>query len=194
MKLDLYTRDLQTGKRECKPFESEEAALAFLENRPKYLEVLGLATEEVPADVNQRLRGAMRPLDEEEKLLERQLDQAADDILRQRAEERTRREADEAAKALAEIATADPSRPLEIRYRYNAALSVATPNDDRPIGDEARDAVMAWVEERNSWVEGRGQIVGEARVTVHPGPLPDGTTERVLSGTFIPVTAPKKDD
>jgi hypothetical protein len=31
-------------------------------------------------------------------------------------------------------------------------------------------------------------------VTVYPGPLPDGVTERVQSGTFVPVTAPKKDE
>ncbi len=43
--------------------------------------------------------------------------------------------------------------------------------------------------ERQEWVKSRGQIVGEATVTVWPAEMPEGTTERVQSGTFVPVTA-----
>ncbi len=194
MKLDLYTRDLQTGAREQKPFESEDEALEFLQNRPKFLEVLGVATDEVPHDVNQRLRSAMRPLDEEEKLLERQLQQATDDLLRERAKERAEKEAAEAVKLHKEAADADPNRPMEVRYRYNAELASADQLDTRTISDEAREAVNAWVAERNTWVESRGQVVGEAKLTVHAGPLPEGVSERVVMGTFVPVSAPAKKD
>ena len=52
--------------------------------------------------------------------------------------------------------------------------------------------MLAWVAERNEWVEGRGQVVGEAKVTVWPGTLPKPGADRVQGGSFIPVTAPAK--
>lgn len=193
MKLDLYTRNLQTGQREQKAFESEQQALEFLQNRPKFTDVLGIASHNVPPELNQRLKEAKRPLDAEEKMLEQQLEAAIEEAERKRDEERRQRAAREAAKHREKMAAADPNRPMMVRFRFNAELGLAEPDDPRTVTDEARDAVMAWVEERNSWVESRGQVVGEANVTVYPGPLPDGVTERVLTGTFVPVTAPKKD-
>ncbi len=193
MKLDLYIRNLQTGDREQKVFESEQEALEYLKNRPKFAEVLGVASDDVPPELNDQLRAATRPLDEEEKLLDRQRTAALEDEARKRAQKEQKRAVEEAAKHRNEIANADPNRPLEIRYRFNEGLSVADPVDTRAITDEARAAMMAWIEERNSWVASRGNVVGEAKVSVYPGPLPDGVTERVDVGTFIPVTAPKKD-
>jgi hypothetical protein len=49
--------------------------------------------------------------------------------------------------------------------------------------------VLAWVHERTEWVTGRGQIVGEAKVTVYPGPVPP-KAERIVVGSFVPVSAP----
>ena len=193
MKLDLYIRNLQTGDREQKVFESEQEALEYLKNRPKFAEVLGVASDDVPPELNDQLRAATRPLDEEEKLLDRQRTAALEDEARKRAQKEQKRAVEEAAKHRDEIANADPNRPLEIRYRFNEGLSVADPVDTRAITDEARAAMMAWIEERNSWVASRGNVVGEAKVSVYPGPLPDRVTERVDVGTFIPVTAPKKD-
>ncbi|RLB48302.1 MAG: hypothetical protein DRI90_25505 [Deltaproteobacteria bacterium] len=193
MKLDLYIRNLQTGDREQKVFESEQEALEYLKNRPKFAEVLGVASDDVPPELNDQLRAATRPLDEEEKLLDRQRTAALEDEARKRAQKEQKRAVEEAAKHRDEIANADPNRPLEIRYRFNEGLSVADPVDTRTITDEARAAMMAWIEERNSWVASRGNVVGEAKVSVYPGPLPDRVTERVDVGTFIPVTAPKKD-
>jgi hypothetical protein len=81
---------------------------------------------------------------------------------------------------------------MELLYRFNRPeLSKTDPVDERPITDEAKDAVMAWVAERMEWVAGRGQTVGEAKVTVYPAALPAGK-ERVVTGSFVPVTAPKK--
>lgn len=62
----------------------------------------------------------------------------------------------------------------------------------RPTEDELA-AVLAWVRERDEWVEGRGQIVGDAKVTLWPGVVPAADKgERVKRGTFTPVTAPLK--
>ncbi|MBW2452999.1 MAG: hypothetical protein JRI68_00735 [Deltaproteobacteria bacterium] len=193
MKLDLSIRDLRTGKREQKVFESEQQALDFLENRPKFTEVLGVGSHNVPQEANQRLKAAMRPLDEEEKLLERQHVATLEAEARKRAEKEQKRAAEAAAKHRAEMSTADPNRLLEVRFRFNAGLSVPDPVDERAITPEAKEAVEAWIVERNSWVENRGQVVGEATIKVYPGPLPEGVSERVDMGTFVPVAAPKKD-
>lgn len=194
MKLDLYTRNLQTGDREQKAFDSEEQALEFLQNRPKYTEVLGVASHNVPPELNRKLKDANKPLDPEEKLLEQQLEAAAAETDRINEAKRRQKAEQDAVKHRAAMANADPNRPMVVRFRFDQGLMLTDSADPREITDEAREAVMAWIEERNSWVEGRGQVVGEANVTVHPGPLPDGVSERVQMGTFVPVTAPKKDD
>lgn len=194
MKIDLHVRDLQKGDRRNKAFESIEEAKAWLEDRPKFTEVLGVASHHVGGEVSDELKACLRPLDEEEKLLVRQLEQAVEDRARQRAEEMRKKELKEAEKHRAEMATADPNRAMEVRYCFNAELALADAADKRDIPPEAREAVMAWVKERNTWVESRGQVVGDAKVQVWPGPIPEGKSERVIMGTFVPVTAAKKDN
>ena len=105
-------------------------------------------------------------------------------------EEQKRTEVAEQAHAEA-IRTADPNRPMEGHYTYNAELTPTDPADTRPISAEVKTAVLAWVAERNEWVESRNQVVGDAKVTVWPGTIPKGQ-ERVQRGTFVPVTAPAK--
>ena len=195
MKLDLQIRDLQSGDRSQKVFESVEEAEAWLKDRPKFTEVLGVASHNVPREVNDALRACRRPLDEEEKLLARQLDQALDDQMREAAEARRKKEIAEAEKHRKDMASADPNRPMELRYVFNRGVANATAADPRDPTEEALAAVMAWVEERNEWVQGRGQVVGDAKLQVWPGPIPEGKgDERIISGTFIPVTAPAKAD
>ena len=63
-KTDLQVRDLSTGERGTKTFESEEAATAWLKERPTGTEVLGVANFDVDREVSDRLKGAMRPLDD----------------------------------------------------------------------------------------------------------------------------------
>jgi hypothetical protein len=79
---------------------------------------------------------------------------------------------------------------MELRYRFNRAdLENTDALDERALTEDAKRAVLAWVHERSEWVAGRGQIVGEAKVTVYPGPVP-AKAERVVSGSFVPVSAP----
>ena len=87
---------------------------------------------------------------------------------------------------------ADPKRAMEVRYRYDGSIAPVDPADTRPITDEMRAAIMAWVAERNEWVESRNQVVGEAKMTVWPGELPKKGADRVQSGSFVPVSAPEK--
>jgi hypothetical protein len=192
MKLDLQVRDLNTGERSPRTFESPEQAKRWLVERPKNLEVLGIASHHVPGEVSNELRLAMRPLDAEEKLLVAELAAAEEQAATKRAEERRQHELAEAARHRETQKHADPGRPMDLRYLYDRGLMLVDADDEREITALARDAAMAWVSERDEWVASRNQVVGDARIQVWPGELPAGKTERVVSGTFIPVSAPKR--
>ena len=187
-KLDLRVRDLNSGVSSLVSFDSEEAATAWLVARPKFIEVLGVATLGLDNDANNRLKASLRPLDPEEKLLERRLEAAIDAVTREREEEKMRREREASDAHRAALRGADPNRIMEVHWTFNAEMTLVDPADERKIPDEAREAVVAWVRERDEWVKDRNQVVGDAKVMVWPGPIPAGE-ERVKRGTFIPVTA-----
>lgn len=191
--IDLRVRDLQSGVVSVKAFDGAAAAEAWLAERPRFTEVLGVATAGLDAAVNARLKAAMRPLDAEEKALEAKLEaESAAAAAERQAAQRAKEQAAAAAHRTA-MASADPNRVMEVHWRYDREMELTDPSDARPIPDEARAAVLAWVRERDEWVAGRGQVVGDAKVTVWPGPLPASAGgERVKGGTFIPVTAPAK--
>jgi len=191
-KITLKLQNLRDGETSYKEFDDEAATLAFLRARPRFVDVLGVVFEGLTPEQNARLKEAKRPLEDDERAAEEKLAQVTE-------------KAAEAARALREkemaaardahreaMKNADPNRPMEVRYFYDKSLSHTNPEDERAITDEARDAVLAWVAERNEWVESRGQIVGEAKVTVWPGPIPKKGADRVQGGTFIPCTAPPK--
>ena len=191
-KLTLKLQNLNKGETTFKEFDDEESALAYLRARPPMIDVLGVVFEGLSAEQNARLKAAKRPLDPEEIAADQRLVAASE-----RAAEAARALRDketEAARAAHREAlkTADPNRPMEVRYLYNAPLSLTDGEDPRPITEEARAAVLAWVAERNEWVDSRNQIVGEAKVTVWPGPIGKKGADRVQGGSFIPVTAPPK--
>jgi hypothetical protein len=192
MKVMLRVRDLNKNEGSVKEFESVEAALPWLKERPRFVEVLGVVFEGISHEDNMRLKAAMRPLDDEEHARMEALDELEALARAQRAVDK-RREAEEQAKlAQASAKAADPNRPMELRYRYDAdALAKTDQHDDRPITKEATDAVMAWVHERMEWVADRGQTVGEAKVIVYPNDVP-AKKSRVVNGSFVPVTAPAK--
>lgn len=192
-KLELRLCDLKTGDRSVKSFDDEAATLSWLKDRPRFTDVLGVATEDIDKETNARLRAAMRPLDDDELAAEKALEQAY-------VKARLEREASEAAETSAQakaheeaMATADPNRLMEVRWRYDGELGLVDKADKREVTPEAKEAILAWVRERDTWVESRGQVVGEARVHVYPGALPDGVSERVEGGSFVPVTAPAKE-
>jgi hypothetical protein len=195
MKLDLKIRNLETGITGVVTFDSTDEAMTWLKGRPKGVDVLGVASHHIPADINAQLKAALRPLDEEELALERKLDETIEARARALAEKRQKEEHTQSEEQRKAISVADPNRPLPVRYRFNAGLSLSDPLDKRTITEEARVAVMAWVAERNDWVKGRGLCVGEATMQVWPGPIPAEHPggERVFAGTFIPVTAAKPD-
>lgn len=191
-KVMLRLRDLQTGDGFTKEFLDVDSATTWLAARPRFSECLGVVFEGITREENDRMRAAMRPLDDEERASMQRLDAADAAEKAKRAEER-RKEAEASEKAQREAAKgADPNRPMEVEYRFDREELLKTDKyDERPITQEAVEAVMAWVRERMEWVADRGQTVGQAKVTVYPGDVPKGK-DRASHGTFIPVTAPPK--
>jgi hypothetical protein len=192
MKIMLKLENMNTGEPSLEEFADEESTMAWLRERPRFTDVLGVVFEGLTREQNDRLKATMRPLDAEEKATEKALAEKRKQEAEALAEKRARE--DEVAQAAHRAAQKDltPNRPMEVRYRYDSGLSLTDRDDPREISEEVRAAVMAWVNERNEWVESRGQIVGEAKVTVHPGALPKPGADRVQHGSFVPVTGPKK--
>ncbi|MEM9696093.1 MAG: hypothetical protein AAGA56_26350 [Myxococcota bacterium] len=191
MKLDLRLRDLTTGDTRNKPFESVEAAKEWLERRPENVEVLGVASHHVPRDVSDMLKSANRPLDEGERERVAALEKKAEAEAEVRARAIQEAQVKAAEEEQARLATADPNRPMAVRYNFREGVVAGNNGDPRAISEVVKAAVLVWVEERNEWVKGRGQIVGEANLKVYPNELPaEADGERILSGTFVPVTGP----
>jgi tRNA(Ser,Leu) C12 N-acetylase TAN1 len=192
MKIMLKLENMNTGEPSLEEFTDEESTMAWLRARPRFTDVLGVVFEGLTREQNDRLKATMRPLDDEEKAAEKAL------VTKREAEAEAQRlvraREDEVAQAAHRAAQKDlnPNRSMEVRYRYDSDLSLTDRDDTREISAEVREAVMAWVNERNEWVDSRGQIVGEAKVTVWPGTLPKPGADRVQHGSFVPVTGPKK--
>ncbi|MFT3770186.1 MAG: hypothetical protein QM820_32555 [Minicystis sp.] len=191
-KITLKLRDLHNGNTSFKELADEDAALAYLHERPRFTEVLGVVFEGLTPEQNARLKAAMRPLDDEERAAEQRLEEAASRAA-EAAQAKRAKEVEAARAAHREaLKNADPNRPMEVRYRFDGSITPVDPEDTRTITEEARAAVLAWVAERNEWVESRNQCVGEAKMTVWLGALPKPGADRVQGGSFIPVAAAPK--
>jgi hypothetical protein len=189
MAIKLRIRNLKTQEVGVVEFEAEPGAALWLKDRPRYVEVIGVAGQTaLPMDVQDRLRAIMRPLDEDERLVARELELAAEKRDLERQTEARRRELEDAQKHAETMRTGDPNRLMEIHWHFANGMKLSDPVDPRAITDEARQAVMAWIAERNEWVAGRGQCVGECTVKVWPGAMPAGAEERVKEGRFFPVS------
>lgn len=176
-KIEFNIRDLKTGEVVCAEFPDLATAQTWLVDRPAFTQVLRLVTSVTP-EIEAGLRDAMRPLDEEERAVMVKAEEAA------------------AAEHAAEVAQLqkikdstpkDPNRPLVLQWAIGTGLTMSDASDDREITDVARTAVLAWIAERDTWVEGRGQRVAAASVSVWPGPIPGGNeSERIPpGGTFV---------
>lgn len=188
MKVLLRIRDLRTGIVDDQELESLEKARGWLVDRPRFEQVLGVPTEGLPKEINQELKKLCRPLDPEEQTASDALD-AKDEAARaaKRAEAEREKQIEREQMAL-EMKTADPKRSMKVRWSFDGGF--ANVGDDRAVTEPAKEAVLAWVRERDEWVEGRGQIVGEATLQVWPEDVPAGDERIAPGGTFFPVTKP----
>ncbi len=64
--IELVVRDLRSGETEHQRFTTADEACSWLEERPAFIEVLGV-THRLASPVRERLQESMRPLDEEER-------------------------------------------------------------------------------------------------------------------------------
>ncbi len=180
--IELKVRNLKTGDIMVAEIPSIDDTLAWLEARPHCIDVLGVVTEELPDEIHEAMRNAMRPLDEEEK----ELDQALQDARMAEMEkviaaekQRSQERLDEHIEAQK---SADPARPMVLHFELGEGLTKSDPYDDRDIPDEVRTAVDAWLTERNGWVSKKGLEVHSADISAWPQEIPDGWEGRIQPG------------
>jgi hypothetical protein len=191
--IQLRIRNLQSREVGVAAFQTEPEALAWLKARPPFVEVLGMAGQvNVSAEVQERLRAGMRVLDADERLAEREMGLAIEREDLEREKVARAQEVQAQARHQETMRTADPQRLMEIRWRFDSGMILTDAHDTRSIPDAAREAVLAWIAERNEWVAARGQTVGECTMKVWPGTLPSKEDERVKEGRFVPVSAEEK--
>lgn len=186
--IDLKVRRLETGETLVATLDSFEDAVMWLGERPENVEVLGVLSKELSEAQHRALRAALRPYT----ALEKQMIQEAEQKVSDAIASQIRKEAEYSQRKMKEhteaMLKADPNRPLPLRWHFKEGLSVADAYDPREITDEARRAVDAWLKERTSWIQDRGQIIIEATLSVYPGKVPSGMEDdRVVpGGQFVP--------
>jgi hypothetical protein len=190
MPVQLKIRRMKTNETLVAEFADLDDAEAWLRERPQFVDVIGTIGTLADAD-DERLRTALRPFDAEERA-----EIAAQDQALARAEAAALARAQQEAKVAlaerrAELANADPNRPMMVAWVRGVGCRNADPADAREVTELARAAVLAWVRERDTWVHPRGQFVATADVVVWPGPIPGGDEdERVHpGGQFSPVSS-----
>jgi hypothetical protein len=188
--IKLRIRNLKTRETGVAEFQTEPEALLWLKQRPHMTDVLGVAGQTaIPMDLQERLRAAMRPLADDESLAEREAELAAEKERIDREAAQLKKDAEAVALHKVTMQKGDPDRLMEIHWRFDSEMRLTDPADPRAIPDHAREAVLAWIAERNEWVAGRGQCVGECTVKVWPGKMPASAEGRVKEGRFFPVSA-----
>lgn len=182
---EVKVRNLKTGEMMVASMPDAATCVEWLKERPPFIEIVSVLSDCSPAD-SQRMKEAMRPYDSVERELKAKYDaEAAAAAKAAYAKELEALEADQSA-SKDELAEMDPNRPIAVKYEVDEGLVVV--DDDRELTEVARAACLAWVEERNSWVASKGQLVGEAHLRVWPNEIPDGDeSKRVLEGgRFFP--------
>jgi hypothetical protein len=182
--VQLKIRDIKTGQAQIAEFEHLADAVTWLSERPRFVEVLGPTQQtSLSAAEERRLREAMRPLDDAERLAQvEQTKRDAEAVREQMAGEQARaREQLEAQRELNR--NADPNRQMHVVWERGKGCRNGDPTDEREVSGAARKAVEAWVAVRETWVHPRGQYVVDANLLVWPGPVPSGDDDdRIEAG------------
>lgn len=171
-KVELKIRDLRNGDVMIAECGSVEDACTWLRDRPEMVEVLGVPTPYLSREDHTAMREAARPLGDDERAAARALDEADAAAERAREEELARQDAAELEAYREAQRTADPNRPMEVRWSLADGFALQDPYDPREIPEAVRDVASAWIRERDGWVADRGQVVAEALLTITPGPTP----------------------
>lgn len=192
--IDLRLRNLDTAELLIATFECEEDCAIWLADRPPGMEVLGLLVPgaEPDPELHARLKAVVRPMDPAERATMQRLDEAdararaerwAAEARASKQDEETQREA---------MRTADPKRPMQVSWTAATGYTLVEPMDERVIPDVVKEAVAAWVREREEWVRDRDQVIVEAVVTAWPAEVPAGQDRIQRGGRFVPAARPPK--
>ena len=183
----VKVRNLETGETLIAEMEDSAQCMAWLEERPHFIEIISVLSDVSPAE-SRRLKEAMRPYNKAELALKAKYDQEL--VAAMEAQYKEELELIQREQKSADGQETDPDAVMSIKYDADDGL--VNVEDGRPITDAARGACEAWVRERNAWVASKGQLIGEAHLEVYPGALPDGVEERVLEGgRFFPRLKPE---
>ncbi len=176
-KLELEIRRVQTGEVAVAEFESSAAAATWLRERPAFIEVRRVVTA-IDSELESTLRAAMRPLDDAER-------QAILALEAKQIEQLQAKRAEAEAAMRGDREPGDPDRPMVVRWAKEKGMWLPDDSDDRVIPEHVRQAVLAWIDERNSWVRDRNQHVATAIVTVHPGKVGSESDRIEPGGQFV---------
>ena len=186
---EVKVRNLETGEMLVATMPDSDAAIEWLKERPRNMEIVSVLSEMSPAE-SHRLKEAMRPYDADEMKLKSEFDRRATKAaMDQYAREMAQMQKLQAA-AESEAGDLDPNRPLSVRYDSESGFVVV--DDTRKLTEAAEAACIVWIRERNSWIKSKGQMIGEAHLEVWPNEVPGGEGEdkRVLEGgRFFPLLA-----
>lgn len=184
MKIDLKVRQMKTGESFIATLDNIDDACTWLKDRPEFMEIVTLISQDLSPAQKGRLRDAMRPYDKEELAFQAEAREAEEKAAQERMEaeqaEWERRQKEHIAAEL----KADPNRVMAIRWHEDIGFKAADQHDPREIPEVTQKAIMAWVEERNGWVAAKGHYVCEAHVEAYLGEVPEGQ-ERITGGQFF---------
>lgn len=181
----IKVRNLETDETLIATLDTYEDAVTWLGERPHLVEVVTVLSDVSPKQMRE-LKEAMRPYDEEEQgHLAKRTAQMAEALRAMREAETAHAKAEE-ERARDAARSADPSRPLKVRWTIEEGCANADAFDERPVSAAAERAVVAWVHERDAWVADRGQFVAEAELEVYPHEVPEGQDRVVRGGRFTP--------
>lgn len=180
----LLLRDLRSGQRMTAEFETLDSCREWLMARPQFIDVLGPTNEDLTPEGDRLLRTALRPYDAAEReLVDQQRQQRVEELNASKAAARSMLFKDEGAERK-RIEQLHPNDPMTVIWLLGEPVRNAEPRDSRPVPKAVVDAVAEWVAERNTWVQGRGQTVCAAQVTVWPGDVPPGQDRVQVGGQF----------
>lgn len=188
MPIELRIKRIKTRESLIAEFESLDDAKTWVAERPDMVEVLGVVDPKAVGEAAFReLQEATRPLDRAE--LDARHEAMEADLARMReADERESLTVGLVGRASAptpepapdpsSLPDAEPNAMMVIRWQHRAPM--ANIADNRPIPSVLRDAVEAWVAERNEWLHPKRSHVGRVELRVRPGPLSaDQEAERI---------------
>ncbi|MEM6991584.1 MAG: hypothetical protein AAF721_13850 [Myxococcota bacterium] len=161
--LSLEIRNMETEEQGVAEFPDAEAARAWLEERPQFIEVLRTVDRDLDPKLEASLRQAMRPLDDTERARRDELDAQRDARRREKLFAMNKQ-------ALAEerpITGAGGDVMMVLRWERGRGLT-RDGQESSVIPDDIAGVALEWIRERDRWAHSKRQHVANATLTIVP--------------------------